>query len=161
MLCARLVGLTEVRRRDVAGALAEEFEMEIPADCRYVPDVRRSAREWLTRGCGGGREAVGELELVVSELVTNSILHSEADPVVLWGRCSGGWVRLEVRDGCPSVPAGGAGDLLTERGRGLFLVDAVVRGLGGQWAFSAGDGVWAEVPLSPVQDDVNSPARGA
>ncbi|MET8983425.1 ATP-binding protein [Streptomyces sp. NPDC004539] len=155
-LCARLVGLSEVRRRDAEGVSAEEFEMEVPAERRYVPEVRRSAREWVTRGCEGGGAVVDELELVVSELVTNSILYGEADPVVLWGRCSGGWVRLEVRDGCPSAPARGVGGLLAERGRGLVLVDAVVRDLGGRWAFSEGNGVWVEVPLSGIRDTGNS-----
>ncbi|WP_416968290.1 ATP-binding protein [Streptomyces sp. 4F14] len=153
MLCARLVGLAEVRRRDAEVAEAEEFEMEIPAECRYVPDVRRSVREWLTRGCGAGG---GELELVVSELVTNSVLYSGADPVVLWGRCWDGWVRLEVRDGCPSVPVRGEEDLLSNGGRGLVLVDAVVQGLGGRWAFAEGDGVWVEVPLAGLRDTGNS-----
>ncbi|WP_178880279.1 ATP-binding protein [Streptomyces acidiscabies] len=154
MLCARLVGLTEVRRRGAEGA--EEFEMEVPAEPWYVSDVRRSVREWLTRGCGCGDGVVGELELVVSELVTNSILYSGADPVVVWGRCSGGWVRLEVRDGCPAVAADGEPDLLADGGRGLVLVGAVVRALGGRWACAEGVGVWVEVPLAGIQDAGNS-----
>ncbi|MGJ5894515.1 ATP-binding protein [Streptomyces niveiscabiei] len=130
--------------------------MEVPAECRYVPDVRRSVQGWLTRGCGVERGAVRELELVVSELVTNSVLYSGADPVVVWGRCSGGWLRLEVRDGCPAVAADSDPDLLADGGRGLVLVDAVVRGLGGRWAFAEGAGVWVEVPLAGLRGKSNS-----
>lgn len=153
---ASSVGRAETRRRDIGEASSESFEFEMPADRACLPGARRCVREWLDRGCGNAGALVEELELVVAELATNAVLYGVADPVVLAGRRSDGLVRLEVRDGCPSVPSRGEQDLLALGGRGLILVDALVEGLGGRWAFAVGVGVWVEVPISGARNDVSS-----
>ncbi|QNP74948.1 ATP-binding protein [Streptomyces roseirectus] len=149
-----MVGLVAVRRRGLRRASGGVFEVEVAAERGCVPGVRRGVREWLERG--GGGVAVGELEVVVSELVTNAVLYSGAGSVVVAGRRSCGVVRLEVRDGGRFVPPCGEPDLLATGGRGLVLVGALVEGLGGRWGFVDGVGVWVEVPLSAAADGVNS-----
>ncbi|HEY8980562.1 MAG TPA: ATP-binding protein, partial [Streptomyces sp.] len=64
--------------------------------------MRHRVREWLRSGGEGA--PTEELELVVSELVTNSVLYSGAGSVVVSGRRSGGVVRLDIRDGGRFVP---------------------------------------------------------
>ncbi|HEY8986415.1 MAG TPA: ATP-binding protein, partial [Streptomyces sp.] len=100
------VGLVVVLRRgsQEPSASDEVFATEFPAERACVPDARRRVREWLEHSRGGEGAAVDELELVVSELVTNSVLYSGAGSVVVSGRRSGGVVRLDIRDGGRFVP---------------------------------------------------------
>jgi len=156
LMVVGVVGLVAVRRRARGGVSGEVLEVEVVAERGCVPGVRRRVREWLE--CGGGGVAVGELELVVSELVTNSVLYSGAGSVVVSGRRSHGSVRLEVRDGGRFVPLDPDGEpgLLATGGRGLFLVDALVRELGGRWAVLEGVGVWVEIPVSAAASDIDS-----
>lgn len=102
-----------------------------------------------------GGEGVDGLVLVVSELVTNSILHGEAETVVLRGKlCPSGRLRLEVRNGSVAAVAGpGAEDLMSERGRGLLLVAVVMEDLDGRWGFAGnGSAVWCEIPVPGGRD---------
>ncbi|ANP52551.1 anti-sigma regulatory factor (Ser/Thr protein kinase) [Streptomyces griseochromogenes] len=68
--------------------------------------------------------------LVVSELVTNAIVHA-LPPAVLrlsWVRCDGlGTLRVEVTDGGPALPGGhlGTGCDPDEHGRGEGIVHAL------------------------------------
>jgi anti-sigma regulatory factor (Ser/Thr protein kinase) len=90
------------------------------------------------------------LELIVSELVTNSIVHSrsgQADGVVTVALTGDGRrARVEVTDdGGPELPRLRAVDFGAESGRGLQLVDA----LAAVWGCGRGPGggttTWAEV----------------
>lgn len=68
------------------------------------------------------------LKLVVSELVTNAVLHGEG-PVCLRLRPKGGTIEGEVADGGDGFSAAGGRPAPrpdnAEGGRGLFLVDAL------------------------------------
>ena len=69
-------------------------------------------------------EIVEDAVLLVSELVTNSVVHG-GPPVVVAVECDGDALQVRVRDGSPVVPArrtAGHGD---ESGRGLALVDTL------------------------------------
>ena len=108
------------------------------------------AREFVTASLGAGHPCAGVLELIVSELVTNSIVHSRS------GR-DGGMVtvalagdarraRVEVTDdGGPELPRLRAVDFGAESGRGLHLIDALAT----VWGCGRGPGgtttTWAEV----------------
>ncbi|GAA3306636.1 hypothetical protein GCM10020295_63370 [Streptomyces cinereospinus] len=85
--------------------------------------------------------------LVVSELVTNAILHTASDVVVCELHDGDGMVRIAVRDqGCAAgEPQPSPGRPEEEHGRGLLLVDAVSHAWGAQ---EQGPGllVWAELP---------------
>lgn len=108
------------------------------------------AREFVTASLGAGHPCAGVLELIVSELVTNSIVHSrsgQADGVVTVALTGDGRrARVEVTDdGGPELPRLRAVDFGAESGRGLQLVDA----LAAVWGCGRGPGggttTWAEV----------------
>ena len=112
---------------------------------RASADVRRTVSSWL-----GVRvaPAVGldDLLLVVSELVTNVVIHARTPArfVLRWdGRCA----RIEVTDGDhqpPRVPT----EAPAIGGRGLFLVDRLSRAWGSDPSPS-GKTVWATVEVTP------------
>lgn len=135
----------------VAAALAESRRM-VDADVRSGATARRFVEETLRRwNC---EEALDAVKLLVSELVTNSVVHarSEAEVAVVLKRHA---LRIEVSDSGIGLPAlrQAAADAMS--GRGLALVDR----LSSSWGVEAderGKTVWIEVPRL---DD--SPSRAA
>lgn len=106
----------------------------------------QTARRFVHDRCAdwGCQEMEDAATLIVSELVTNAILHA-ATPAELRAQWSDGVLRLEVLDnaeGRPPHPR--VADEYDENGRGLFLVDA----LSAAWGVEStenGKVVWAEV----------------
>jgi len=100
-----------------------------------TPESACAARQMTRQLLGDGHPATETVQLVVSELVTNAIVHSKSGApggTVTVALCPGpGGVLVQVRDdGGPSEPrlvgvaAGGTGDG-AEHGYGLLLVDAL------------------------------------
>jgi anti-sigma regulatory factor (Ser/Thr protein kinase) len=90
-------------------------------------------------------EAVADLQLVVTELVTNAYLHGQP-PVQfsLLHPATNGVLRVEVTDRGSGTPRVRHPDQDTQHGRGLLLVQACSL----RWGFATGpDGntVWAEM----------------
>ncbi|MGH9126540.1 MAG: ATP-binding protein, partial [Acidimicrobiales bacterium] len=95
-------------------------------------------------------ETASTVELLVSELVTNAVVHARSDLVLSVISSSSG-IRVEVRDASPSPPmprATGSEDAelsqLGDHGRGLQLVAALAT----QWGtrpHGTGKSVWFEV----------------
>ncbi|MEV4939404.1 ATP-binding protein [Streptomyces zaomyceticus] len=121
------------------------FAFELPALTGSVARARRLAEERLILwGCGPDiRDTVA---LVVSELVTNAVVHTASDRVVCEIREGEETLRIAVRD-----EGGAAGPRIRdcgedERGRGLLIVDALCSAWG---ADRTGHGtaqvVWAEL----------------
>jgi anti-sigma regulatory factor (Ser/Thr protein kinase) len=88
------------------------------------------AREFVVTSLGAGHPCAGVLQLIVSELVTNAIVHSRSGrdggivTVAITGDASR--VRVEVTDeGGTELPRLRAVDFGAESGRGLHLVDAL------------------------------------
>ncbi|MFI9237931.1 ATP-binding protein [Streptomyces sp. NPDC053079] len=129
-----------------------------------VAEVRSGLRELLARWGGPGRADTAEL--LVSELVTNALVHTDGGAVVT-ARFTGGpeapekgRLRVEVRDFLsrhPTLrppPAGSARDNGTAgppgpgatatSGRGLLLVHALADGWGVR-AHGVGKAVWFEL----------------
>lgn len=117
-----------------------------------VPTGRRAARTALA---GGPPEVVDAAELVVTELLTNALLHGAA-PVRLVVAMEGEQVRLEVSDGSHVLPV----RLLTSTdgmtGRGLALVDALAETWGVE-PTPDGKTIWAE--LTPDSVSVAEPGK--
>ncbi|MDT0308837.1 ATP-binding protein, partial [Streptomyces sp. DSM 44917] len=112
----------------------------LPALDRSVRVARARTREALA-GWGLSAPAVENAELVVSELVTNAVLHTGSQAVVCTLRAGEGLVRVEVADQrttAPHPPGGSARARAAraedERGRGLILVEA----LSTAWGVSPG-----------------------
>ncbi|MEU8270275.1 ATP-binding protein [Sphaerisporangium sp. NPDC049002] len=116
-------------------------------DLLGFPESVSRAREYVRHKLGEGHPALDDVTLLVSEVVTNSVVHSNSR--------NGGRVTLAIAD-CHDlihvdvVDAGGdtaphvGGDLLAEGGRGLILVET----LSHRWDVydhPAGRTVWFQV----------------
>jgi anti-sigma regulatory factor (Ser/Thr protein kinase) len=95
------------------------------------------------------RPILEDLQLIASELVTNSLRHAglaEDDEIRLRLSILPGTVRLEVHDRdepfSVTVQAGRAGG---DSGWGLYIVDR----LADRWGMVENDGVWIEIDLPP------------
>ncbi|MFF4213361.1 ATP-binding protein [Streptomyces sp. NPDC001796] len=140
-----------------------QVQLEIRPDPAEVGRARRWARSRLTGSGIAADEPLAEtLILLVSELVTNAVVHTGCPAVLrllLTGACDGpsdapaGTVRLEVADrsACPPQPRHAGGE--ETGGRGLELVD----GLADRWGWDAegaGKRIWCEVDrcTAPAED---------
>ncbi|MFJ8362441.1 ATP-binding protein [Streptomyces sp. NPDC093984] len=139
-----------------------QVQLEIRPDPAEVGRARRWARSRLAGSGIAADEPLAEtLILLVSELVTNAVVHTGCPAVLrllLTGACDGpsdaaGTVRLEVADRSarPPQPRHAGGE--ETGGRGLELVD----GLADRWGWDAegaGKRIWCEVDRStaPVED---------
>ncbi|GAA1111855.1 ATP-binding protein [Kitasatospora arboriphila] len=94
-------------------------------------------------------EAADNLELVVTELVTNaSEVTGEGATVQMRIRSADGALLVEVIDDCPVAPKPRSPSDDDEEGRGLLLVDSVCTSWGWHWS-DEGKTVWAIVPTAP------------
>lgn len=104
------------------------LEFRIPADTRYIAIVRRGVRS-LAESVGFTGEAVSDMEVAVSEAVTNSVEHGSSDPssgAVLVKCCaSSDRVVVEVEDEAhadASLQELPRSDPYQERGRGITMI---------------------------------------
>ncbi|MEU3614116.1 ATP-binding protein [Streptomyces sp. NPDC006872] len=147
------------------------MQLEIRPDPAEVGRARRWARSRLAGSGIGDEEPLAEtLILLVSELVTNAVVHTGC-PAVLRLSLPGGSagpgqaaepsvVRLEVADTSDRAPVPRcAGDEATG-GRGLALVD----GLADRWGWSvegAGKRIWCELDRCARPSEVEADRGGA
>ncbi|MEO3808531.1 ATP-binding protein [Sphaerisporangium sp. B11E5] len=111
------------------------------------PESVSLAREYVKTTIGADHPAVDDVTLLVSELVTNAVVHSDSHnggKVTLTVTDGAGRIRGEVRDaGGDTVPRP-CNDMLAEGGRGLLLVDLIST----RWGVEddiAGRVVWFEL----------------
>jgi len=116
---------------------------------RFAPGVKTpgAARRFLDdvlRGWGHGA-ASDDARLVISELVTNAVIHARS-PFSVSVRAAAGTLRLAVHDQSPAQPNPPGPDPGRASGRGLQLVCALAR----QWGIERrppGKVIWAELPI--------------
>lgn len=115
---------------------------QLDQDLRSGSQARKFVREALDRwDCG---DALDTVQLLVSELVTNAVVHAGSRPnvaVMLLPHA----LRVEVADDTSVAPAPRDASDADESGRGLFLLDE----LSSAWGVDLGDDgktVWFEVP---------------
>lgn len=123
----------------------------LPARRTSVPEARKRViallREW-----GAAQHVRDDVELVVSELFTNAVRHTDSEKVGCELALVGSHIRIEITDeGGPghSAPHAQPGSVDKEGGRGLFLVGA----LSESWGTRPGDSgrgrvVWADLPYA-------------
>ncbi|MFD8151667.1 ATP-binding protein [Streptomyces sp. NPDC059720] len=143
-------GRTTEPQGGTGGSAAREdlvCEFSLRCEREAVPVSREITRRRLNRwACGG--EAVEAACLVVSELVTNAVVHSGGTHIDVHVHRTPGALRLEVRDdghwhrGAEAVP-----DELTECGRGLTIVAACAAKYGHSTT-AAGTTSWAVITAS-------------
>ncbi|MFI0511163.1 ATP-binding protein [Streptomyces sp. WSLK1-5] len=116
-------------------------------DAQRVRDMRRLVAARLEQ-CG--LEAMTDDVLVmVSELLTNALVHSGSGEISLSLVVLANDLRIEVRDGMPGVAEPKRPEPLDESGRGLWLLDALVKERRGTWGtYDAGACTWCELPVA-------------
>jgi anti-sigma regulatory factor (Ser/Thr protein kinase) len=116
-------------------------ELRLPPTTDSVPLARRFAAAQLARSSCDVDTAV----LLVSEVVTNAVLHARSD-LVLTVEDLGDTVHVEVADASPVSPRLHNFAVESATGRGLRMLDQLALGWGVQSAPN-GDGkvVWFEV----------------
>jgi anti-sigma regulatory factor (Ser/Thr protein kinase) len=116
-------------------------EMALACDPRSVAAARRFV---TSRLAAWGHPAMTDTAaLLVSELVTNALLHARS-PVVVAVSGGTGCVRVEVTDGSPVEPRQRRNSLVSGTGRGLVLVERLARGWGAERR-EVGKAVWFEL----------------
>ncbi len=112
-----------------------------------TPDSVGRARRWsVAYAHDSGISAVSDtLSLLVSELVSNVVLHART-PCVLEIDRSGRRIRVSVRDGSDRMPGGQTrSDPLAQSGRGMVLVEGLSSGHGVERLAEGGKSVWFEL----------------
>ncbi|MYV57513.1 ATP-binding protein [Streptomyces sp. SID3212] len=130
------------------GNVVRRYGFELPARAESVGRARKLTAERLLRW-GMDDDTCQTAILVVSELVTNAVVHAAGDHVVCEIREGEGHLRIAVED----QGYGPTGPQMhphsdDEGGRGLFLIDSLCTGWGAHDTSGYGPGrvVWAELP---------------
>ncbi|OKI10218.1 ATP-binding protein [Streptomyces sp. CB02923] len=109
--------------------------------------MRHRTREALV---GRGLPYIADdAELVVSELVTNAVMHSGGRKITVALTLRDGCLRITVGDGTPgntALPT--PPEDADEHGRGLFLVQSIAAGQKGAWGISGnGATTWCDLAV--------------
>ena len=124
------------------GVASLELPLDHTAAARARQFVARTLESW---DCA---DAIADAELLVSELVTNAILHARSPAVVSIAREQAG-LRVAVCDSSTAPPRVRDYGPSAVTGRGMLLVDRIAR----RWGVDMnGNGkcVWFEVDLQSV-----------
>ncbi|MFF8607746.1 ATP-binding protein [Streptomyces sp. NPDC015346] len=128
-----------------------QVQLEVGPDPAEVGRARRWARSRLAgSGIGDDEPLTDTLVLLISELVTNAVVHTGCPAVLRMLFAAGcpeaepGTVRVEVADASDRPPRPRHAEGEDTNGRGLELVD----GLADRWGWQregAGKSIWCEV----------------
>ena len=99
------------------------FEETLRPQPSGVAEARRHVRALLE--AAGRADLVEPAVLLVSEIVTNALLHAGTD-IELRGRVDAAGVRVEVSDGSPHLPSRRSYATTSGTGRGLLLLESLV-----------------------------------
>lgn len=149
-MTADLGGFSKLRRRPgVAEMPRRTWTVILPSSAQAPAVARRSAGDLLRYWGLGHVEDIALL--VISELVTNAVLHAHASggSPELHLYADGAWLRIEVHDTDPRPPQPRTPAGLDEAGRGLLLIEAITD----QWGVygtATGKAVWAVLRLTQV-----------
>ncbi|MEU3183322.1 ATP-binding protein [Streptomyces sp. NPDC006923] len=136
-----------------SGNVVRRYGFELPARVESVGRARTLTRDRLAQW-GVADDTAETAVLVVSELVTNAIVHAAGEHVICEIREGRGHLRIAVED----QGYGPTGPQLHrvsdgEGGRGLLLIDTLCDGWGAHDTseYSPGRVVWAELPYGTGQ----------
>lgn len=134
-------GLLPVARRVRSVAFAIVTSLRLPPDHVAASKARRFVSETLRTW--GFDEAISDAELLVSELVTNAVLHARSATRVTLER-KGRTLRISVYDDSPVQPRPRDYGPEAVTGRGLLLVQRIAKSWGVDLD-GAGKSVWFEL----------------
>jgi anti-sigma regulatory factor (Ser/Thr protein kinase) len=130
--------------------------LHLDHDLAMVGVARQQLRRWLNeRGCTDADDAT----LVLSELVTNAMVHARAGCTIEM-QYDEDLLRLDVRDPSPAPPVIGAVRPDNVGGRGLQLVATIAE----EWGWEptdSGKRVWANLVAPAPPATARSSARGS
>lgn len=131
-------------------AISPRGDQNIPEnDARRVSDMRRLANARLSY-CGLSALA-DNVELVVSELISNAIKHSRGTGITMTFLLVSGLLLLDVCDKTGWRPQIQQPDNEAETGRGLLLVERIAQEHNGSWGVSPdGTSTWCVLPTAPT-----------
>ena len=124
-----------------AGERSSTLELRLPPQPPSVAAARHRVHDLLVRA--GREDLVDTCVLLVSEVVTNALLHA-GTVMRLRAALGPGGVRVEVRDGSPHLPAPRGYATTSGTGRGLRMLESMVD----DWGVTRHEGgktVWFEV----------------
>lgn len=116
---------------------AQSFTCALDAPAKARRFVKTNLEAWRVT------EHLDDALLVVSELVTNAVLHAGTDLTVSVARRND-VIRLAVQDAYRVLPLASDAETQSPTGRGLVVVAAVARRWGADFADS-GKVVWADI----------------
>ncbi len=130
-----------------------------------APESARQARRFVAEVLQAARadSLVDTAALLTSELVTNGIVHAHTEMQVVVEATSA-WVRVEVIDGNPMLPARRGYDAEALTGRGLEMVELLADDFGMQPLENDGKRVWFRLGSVGADSDMpheRATARGA
>lgn len=137
----------------VAASALEIAEQVLGASRRFAQDRRtpRAARRFVTEvlerwNC---RPDMDSLELILSEVVSNAVVHAQSEPEVAV-RLLGNFLRVEVTDDSDEMPeerTDSRPETMRLGGRGLHILDTEAARWGVTRRPGGGKVVWFEVPM--------------
>ncbi|MFI0977134.1 ATP-binding protein [Streptomyces sp. NPDC021093] len=147
----------------IQGARVRRFGFALPACPESVAHARHLTAARLTVW-GLGADVGDTAALVVSELVTNAVIHTGSDRVRCELADGDGRLRISVRDegiGPQGPRLRRSAEAAGEHGRGLLLVDALCDTWGSQEnGPDSGRTVWAELPHAETAETGGSSFSG-
>lgn len=132
--------------------LQTNWEQVLPAS-NQTPAIVRKTVEQTLRGWGFGGEEVENAQMIMSELITNAVIHAKAQGVRYRIERDGLQVLLAVWDTSPKDPIKFNPEDESESGRGLQIIEA----LSGKWGVDRnectprGKWVWAMIDCKPAE----------
>jgi anti-sigma regulatory factor (Ser/Thr protein kinase) len=135
------------QRRDVVQHdTIRETSLAFPGVLDSIGEARRFAADAATEW--GYASRADDVALVVSELVTNAVVHART-ALTIRVRSDASLIRVSIEDGHRSVPVLVMIPDDRVSGRGMFLVDALAQRWGTE-SDENGKTVWAELALGDV-----------
>ena len=124
-----------------------------PHEPESVPAARRFATSALR---GVSADTLEAIELMVSELATNCIRHTDSGFELTITR-TGGDIRVEATDGAGGTPEMRSPKPTDPSGRGLKIIDMLSAEWGVDQRAAAGKTVWFRVPDTAASAAQTSP----
>ena len=124
--------------------------IDLPPERSAAAQARRFVRE-VCASWGLIHEVIDDIELLVSELVTNAVLHARS-AALLTIEHFGDRIRVTVSDSSSIPPRLRDYGPEAATGRGVFLVDRLARAWGVDAEDGAGKRVWFEIAVEPANE---------